>query len=293
LKVPPGVTLSYSELAKRAGSPGAARAVGQAMARNPIPLLVPCHRVLAAGGRIGGFTAPGGLESKAKLLTLEGSLIKKSPQLAPTIIKDFDSAKAIRDLSKRDPKLAKLIKKIGPFELKTAENKADKKAPFHWLVRSIIYQQLHGKAAATIHLRVRALFEGRDPQPEELLSMDENRLASAGLSRQKLAALKDLALAATEGRVPNGRKMARMTDEEIIETLTPIRGVGRWTVEMLLIFGLGRTDVLAVDDFAIRKSAMLLHGLKEMPNRKALQQIGEQWKPFRTVASWYLWRALD
>jgi O-6-methylguanine DNA methyltransferase len=289
LKVPAGTTLSYSELAKRAGSPNAARAVGQAMARNPIPLLVPCHRVLAARGKIGGFTAPGGLESKAKLLGLEGASINSGRQTAETVMKNFDAGKTVRELAKRDPKLAKLMKKIGPFTFSVAE----KKSAFHRLVRSIIFQQLHGKAAATIHSRLRELFGGRDPEPQELLDMDITRLASAGLSRQKLAALKDLARAATAGQVPDSKKILRMTDEEIIEALLPIRGVGRWTVEMLLIFGLGRTDVLPIDDYAIRKSAMLLYGLPEMPGRKQLLEIGERWRPWRTIASWYLWRALD
>ena len=206
-----------------------------------------------------------------------------------TFSRTFNEKTVARELAKSDPRLGKLIKKVGPFAFKCSK----KGSPYHWLVRSIIYQQLHSKAAATIHGRVRDLFGGRDPEPAELLKMSDAKLAGAGLSRNKLAALKDLSRAALEGRVPDRKAMSRMSDEEIIELLIPIRGIGRWTVEMLLIFALGRADVLAVDDFALKKSAMLLHGLKAPPDRKKFFELGERWRPWRTVACWYLWRALD
>jgi O-6-methylguanine DNA methyltransferase len=285
LKIPRGQTFSYGDLAKRSGSPKAARAVGQAMAKNPIPIIVPCHRVLASGAKLGGFSAPGGLTSKLRLLGLEGAIPKARE---PWKILGKSTDEALRHLVKQDPKLAKVIKKVGPYSFKRRSG-----TPFEWLIRSIISQQLHRKAADTIQGRVRAIFGGRDPRPEELLRADNSLLAKAGLSRNKLAALKDLARAATEGQIPDRRKMSRMSDEEIIAALVPIRGVGRWTVEMLLMFGLGRADVLAVDDFALKKSAMLLHGLKEMPDRKVFAELGERWRPWRTVACWYLWRALD
>jgi 3-methyladenine DNA glycosylase/8-oxoguanine DNA glycosylase len=206
-----------------------------------------------------------------------------------SLLKDFDEAEVVEFLRRRDPKLGRLMKRIGPFQLKVDR----KGSPYEWLLRSIIFQQLSGKAAGTIHGRVKELFGGRNPTPEEVLTTPETSLRSAGLSRQKIAAVKDLAKAAAEGRVPDRKKISKLSDEEIIELLIPIRGVGRWTVEMLLIFGLGRADVLAVDDFAIKKSAMILHSLKEMPDRKTLSVLGERWKPYRTVASWYLWRSLD
>jgi DNA-3-methyladenine glycosylase II len=201
----------------------------------------------------------------------------------------FNEREVARHLAKRDPRLGKLMKEIGPFTFKCSK----KGSPYHWLIRSIIYQQLHSKAAATIHGRVRDLFGGRDPEPAELLKMNDKKLAAAGLSRNKLAALKDLSRAALDGKVPDRKTMNKMSDEEIIEMLLPIRGIGRWTVEMLLIFALGRADVLAVDDFALKKSAMLLHGLKDPPDRKSFFALGESWRPWRTVACWYLWRALD
>jgi 3-methyladenine DNA glycosylase/8-oxoguanine DNA glycosylase len=192
-------------------------------------------------------------------------------------------------LRKSDPKLASIIKKIGPFDMKMRDNVS----VFHSLIRSILFQQLNGRAAATIHSRVRAIFSGRDPEPAELLAVDDALLAAAGVSRNKRLALKDLARAAEEGQLPEHPAMAMMSDEDIIERLVPIRGIGRWTVEMLLIFTVGRLDVLAVDDFALKKSLMLLYKMKEMPNRKKFHQIGEKWRPYRTLACWYLWRALD
>lgn len=203
--------------------------------------------------------------------------------------KNFDAKKAIRHLTKQDPKLGRLIKSLGAFEMK----RPVRQSAFHRLIRSIIFQQLHGKAAATIHGRVRDLFGGVDPAPQQLLKISEKKLASAGLSRQKIAALKDLAKAAANGQVPDEKAIKKMSDEEIIEHLIPIRGVGRWTVEMLLMFGLGRVDVLAVDDFAIKKATMILHHLKSMPDKKTMNKIGAAWAPYRSVACWYLWRSLD
>jgi DNA-3-methyladenine glycosylase II len=202
--------------------------------------------------------------------------------------RSFDSKRACRELTKQDPKLGKLIKKIGPFELKIKS----KVSPFEYLVRSIIFQQLHGKAAATIHGRVLKIFGDRQPTPLELMQTDGKLLRAAGCSGNKTLALKDLARAAHEGQVPDRKRLAKMSDQEIIDALVPIRGVGRWTVEMLLIFGIGRADVLAVDDFALKKSAMILHGKKDL-TRKEFQKLGERWAPYRSLASWYLWRALD
>ena len=292
MKTGQGQTTSYSELAKKVGSPRAARAVGQAMARNPLPLIVPCHRVLAAGGKLGGFTAPGGTLTKKRLLEIERQLHSRSSFEDA----EFDPMKARRHLMKSDARLAKVIrqveKKFATFSIDTADLKL-KKSPYEWLLRSIIFQQLNGRAASTIHDRVRLLFAERDPSPEELLGMDETRLRSAGLSQNKLLALRDLAEKARLGLVLSREQMKQMSNEDIIQTLLPIRGIGRWTIEMLLLFGLGRSDVLAVDDFALKKATMQIHGLKSMPNRVLFQNLGEKWRPYRSVASWYLWRSLD
>jgi DNA-3-methyladenine glycosylase II len=165
--------------------------------------------------------------------------------------------------------------------------------PFEALARNIIYQQLHGKAAAAIHLRVLALFGKKRLAPQDILQASEESLLGAGLSRAKLAALKDLAAKTLDGTVPTLARLRRMPDEEIIERLTQVRGIGRWTVEMLLIFRLGRPDVLPVGDFAVRKGFSLVYGIKELPKPKELIQYGERWRPFRSVASWYMWRATE
>lgn len=199
----------------------------------------------------------------------------------------YDPDEAIRSLSSADPALGKLIERAAPFnmELRHLSN------PFEALARNIIYQQLHGKAAAAIHARVLALFGKNKLEPQDILEAAEKDLRGAGLSAAKLVAVKDLAAKTLDGTVPTLARLRRMKDEEIIERLTEVRGIGRWTVEMLLIFRLGRPDVLPVGDFAVRKGFSLIKGLTEMPKPKELIEYGERWRPYRSVASWYLWRA--
>lgn len=197
---------------------------------------------------------------------------------------------AVEHLSRTDPILRKLIKAVGPCTLRPK----DRRSPYEALVTSVVYQQLNGTAAATILGRVKALFPGKKfPAPEDLLAMPEERLRSAGLSRAKTIAIKDIAAKAADGIVPPRRAMARMPDAEIVERLTTLRGVGPWTVEMLLIFTLGRVDVLPVTDYGVRKGFALTYGWKELPKPKELLAFGEKWRPYRTTASWYFWRALD
>jgi DNA-3-methyladenine glycosylase II len=220
---------------------------------------------------------------------LTTTLVKSGRQTQPKGKDGFsyDPKEAVRFLSTADPLLGKLIKLAAPFsmEIRRLSN------PFEALTRNIIYQQLHGKAAAAIHQRVLALFGGNKLEPQDILQASDESLLSAGLSRAKLAALRDLAAKALDGTVPTLARLRRMDDEEIIERLTEVRGIGRWTVEMLLIFRLGRPDVLPVGDYAVRKGFSLLKGLKELPKPKELTQYGERWRPYRSVASWYLWRA--
>jgi DNA-3-methyladenine glycosylase II len=187
----------------------------------------------------------------------------------------------------RDPVMRRLIRRHGPCAL----------APLRWspyeaLTRAIAHQQLNGRAAETILARFVALFEnGRFPSPADVSAARVARLRRAGFSRGKVRAIKDIARHALAGAVPTRRVAARLDDEAIIEQLTRIHGVGRWTVEMLLIFTLGRPDVLPVDDFGVREGYRLAYGLRERPTPKALRAIGERWKPYRSVAAWYLWRA--
>jgi DNA-3-methyladenine glycosylase II len=162
--------------------------------------------------------------------------------------------------------------------------------PFDELARNIVFQQLHGNAAAAIHGRVLALFGKKKLHPQDILEASESSLRGAGLSGAKLAALKDLAAKTLDGTVPTLARLRRMEDEEIIARLVAVRGIGRWTVEMLLMFRLGRPDVLPVGDFAVRKGFSLAYGLKELPKPKELVHYGERWRPYRSVASWYMWR---
>lgn len=196
---------------------------------------------------------------------------------------------AERHLSARDARLATIIEQVGPLTLPRDPSKT----AFETLARSIVYQQLGGKAAATIHGRVLDLFPERRAHPEALLGLDDAALRGAGLSRNKLLALRDLAAKVMDGTVPTIQAMGRMTDDAIVEQLVKVRGIGRWSAEMLLIFRLGRPDVLPIHDFGVRHGYKLAYRKREMPTPAELEAAGEKWRPFRTAASWYLWRAVD
>lgn len=195
-----------------------------------------------------------------------------------------------QELAARDPKLAALIARVGPFTVKPGKIVR----PFDALAESIAYQQLSGKAAATIFGRVRALYPRRKWfSPELVIATPDETFRAAGLSGSKTVALKDLAAKTIDGTVPTRAALARMKDEEIIARLTTVRGIGRWTVEMLLLFDLGRLDVWPVDDYGVRKGYAKTFRKKELPKPKELHAIGEKWRPYRSVAAWYFWRALD
>lgn len=281
--IPVGATTSYGELATRIGAPGAARAVGQALAKNPYLLVIPCHRILASSGRLGGFSAIGGVATKAHLLSLERAALEAG-RLA------FDPDEAVRHL-RRDPAMAALIDAAGPFRprLRSANN------VFDALAHSIVHQQLSGKAAASIYARLASAFPhghlGLDPR--RLLRASPETLRGAGLSGPKIAALRDLAEKVVGGALPSFDEMREMDDEAIIERLTTVRGIGRWTVEMLLLFRLGRPDVWPVDDLGVRKGYALAHGTETLPTPQELMALGERFRPFRSAAAWYFWRAVD
>lgn len=197
---------------------------------------------------------------------------------------------AIRHLSRVDTVLRRLIRQVGPCTLEPER----RRAPFESLVRAVAHQQLHGAAAESILSRFRALFPGRRfPTAEALSTVPDDALRGAGFSAAKVAAVRDIAAKALDGTVPGARKIAGLDDEEIVARLTTVRGVGRWTVEMLLIFQLGRPDVLPVDDFGVRAGFRAAFGWNEMPRPKEVLAHGEKWRPFRTTAAWYLWRAAD
>ncbi len=201
----------------------------------------------------------------------------------------FDCDQALRELRTADPRLGRLIAEVGPFRLKVAAMRA----PMDALVEAIVHQQLTGKVAKIIFDRVRALFPRERFSAEQILDTPDSALRAAGLSRAKIAALKDLASKTLDGTVPTHAELRRMDDEAIVSRLTAVRGIGPWTVEMLLIFRLGRPDVLPVHDYGIRKGFALAFGTKEVPTPAQVELRGARWKPFRTVASWYLWRALE
>ena len=294
--IPPGATLSYGEVAARLGTPGAARAVGQALGRNPFALVVPCHRVLAANGKSGGFSANGGVTTKLRLLMIEGALAA-APASRPGGLFDgdgrfgFDPAVALEHLRAADAGLARLIDAVGPFRMELKRTST----LFSALAEAIVYQQLSGKAAATIYGRVCALFpRAHDgPTAAHIARTSDAPLRAAGLSHAKLLALRDLAQRSAARQLPTLAQARRMDDDAIIERLTAVRGIGRWTVEMLLMFRLGRPDVLPADDYGVRKGFALAFKQRELPTRQALEKRGARWQPYRTVASWYLWRALD
>jgi DNA-3-methyladenine glycosylase II len=226
----------------------------------------------------------------------------------------YDSALAIRELSAADPKLGKLIRRAGPFTMRIASAQS----PFEALVESIVYQQLHGKAAATIHRRLLESFGPTlapnavattaaalgipHPTPQQILDCPNEQLRAAGLSANKSLALRDLAAKTIDGTVPTLAQIRRMSDQAIIEHLIQVRGIGRWTVEMLLIFRLGRPDVLPVSDYGVRKGFALTFG-KLKPGDKVtpadlakpadMEKRAKKWHPWCSIASWYLWRACD
>jgi DNA-3-methyladenine glycosylase II len=194
-----------------------------------------------------------------------------------------------KHLAATHPDFAELIARSRRY--KFTRNKSIR--PFDALAESIAYQQLSGKAAATIWGRVRALFKGKYLDPKLVLKTPDEVLRAAGLSRSKVAALKDLAAKTLDGTVPTTRALARMSDEEIIARLISVRGIGRWTAEMLLLFDLGRPDVWPVDDYGVRKGFAKIFGKRKLPTPKQLMKLGKKFQPYRSAAAWYCWRALD
>jgi DNA-3-methyladenine glycosylase II len=197
---------------------------------------------------------------------------------------------AHQHLSGSHPRLAELIARSRRYNISPSV----RLRPFDALAESIAYQQLSGKAAATIWSRVRALFPRRKHlDPKLVLATPDEKLRAAGLSRSKVMSLKDLAAKTIDGTVPSSRALAKMSDEEIIARLTTVRGIGRWTAEMLLLFDLGRPDVWPVADYGVRKGFAKTFARRKLPTPKQLMKFGNKWRPYRSVAAWYFWRALD
>lgn len=182
-----------------------------------------------------------------------------------------------------------VIRAVGPCTLVPA-----KRPPYESLIRAVANQQLHGKAAATILGRFCALHPStKFPPPEAVAKMNDEALRGVGFSNAKVRAVKDIAEKAASGFIPTSRQLRDMTDDEIVDRLVQLRGVGRWTVEMMLIFQLGRPDVLPIDDFGVRAGYQVATNSKDPPKPKALLAYGDRWRPYRTIASWYLWQTAD
>ncbi len=219
----------------------------------------------------------------------------------------YDTDLALRELAEADPKLGHLIEQAGPFTLKLASSLS----PFEALLESIVYQQLHGKAAAAIHAKLLRSFAGPGgdclplaphPTAQHLLDAPNEQLRQAGLSHNKALAIRDLAAKTLDGTVPTLARIRRMTDADIVEHLTQVRGIGRWTVEMFLLFRLGRPDILPTSDYGVRKGFALTFGKlrpadkvtpADLPKPEVMEKRARKWHPWCSVASWYLWRACD
>ena len=292
-RVLPGETVGYGELAARVGSPGAARAVGQAVGKNPFPVVVPCQRVLAAGGRAGGFSAHGGVATKQRMLAIEGvSIAMPKTRVASSTPKDpaaHDHRAAVAHLRKADARLAKIIDRVGPPQIP-----ADADGE-------------HVRGAGRVHRLPAAQRQGRGDHPRPRRRALPRQAAAPrgaaragggpparrGLSRSKLAALRDLSQKTLDGVDPTVKALHALADEEIVERLVQVRGIGRWTVEMLLIFRLGRQrHTCRSANFRVRHGFKLAYGKKRCPAGE-LAKHGERWAPYRSVAAWYMWRAVD
>ncbi len=195
-------------------------------------------------------------------------------------------ARAARTLRRRDPVIGEVIRRVGPPRIR------HRGGTYPSLLRSILFQQLAGKAALAIERRFKGLYGGRYPSAAQLLASRDPALRAAGLSRQKIAAMKAVATAFEDGHV-RPRRLPYMSDDEVIEALTAIRGIGEWTAHMVMMFSLGRPDVLPVGDYGIRKGIQQLYDLADLPKAAEMEDIAEPWRPYRTVASWYVWRHLD
>ncbi|HEY0703252.1 MAG TPA: hypothetical protein VGD60_10830 [Candidatus Acidoferrales bacterium] len=210
--------------------------------------------------------------------------------MTKTISLPFDHVQAHAHLSGRDKRLARLIEKTGSFHF----NLDDCDSVYESLLEAITHQSISGKAAATIFGRIKKLgTEGRCPTPQQILAAPDLTLREAGLSYAKAASMKDLAQKTIDGVVPTIEQAHTLSDEELVARLVSVRGIGAWTVEMFLMFRLGRPDVLPIHDYGVQKGFALTYGKKFMPKPKELTAFGERWRPYRTVASWYMWRAVD
>jgi len=282
---PSGATVEAGAFAARLGL--AEAQLRRLLARNPLPVLLPGHRVLGPEGQLGAWG--GGELLQERLLGLESMAhpplhAGDGQPAAPRVEEALDS------LRRRDPALGDVIQQVGPYRLSLRRGHS----PYEALARSIVGQQISGRAAQAILARLASVFGTPGvPPPERIRQAPDGQLRAAGLSAGKARAFRDLAAHALAGQVPGWAALRRWPDERILATLTRIHGIGRWTVEMVLLFRLGRPDVLPLGDLGIRKGYARALGRGRLPSTRELQRRGWRWRPFRSVASWYLWRALE
>ena len=274
--VKPGKVVTYGQLAKMAGSPKAARAVGSAMASNPIPLIIPCHRVITSDRKLGGFSAHGGIMTKAHILFAEG------------VVLNAQHKKGMEHLGRVDKKMKQMIARMGPY-LATEMSNTN---PYESLVQAIIYQQLSYKAAASIANKFRTMYgEGKYPNAEVVTKLSEEQLRKSGISIRKAGFIKGVARHALAGKL-NLAVLGQLDDEQVISSLCEIKGIGRWSAQMFLLFNLGRLDVWPVDDLGLQNALVFAYGLSRKPNPATMEKYSQKWKPYRSMAAWYLWKNL-
>src|SRR5580692_3784526 len=219
-----------------------------------------------------------------------GKILRKRMLMTETISLPFDHVKAHEHITRTDKRMARIIAETGAFRFQL--DQCD--SVYESLLEAIVYQSISGKAAATIYARIKALgSNGRCPTPAQILATSNQTLREVGLSGAKAAAMKDLAQKTIDGVVPTLEAAGQLSDEELVERLISVRGIGAWTVEMFLIFRLGRPDVLPIHDYGVQKGFALTYGKKVIPKPRELAAFGERWRPYRTVASWYMWRAIE
>jgi 3-methyladenine DNA glycosylase/8-oxoguanine DNA glycosylase len=250
------------------------------LGKNPFLLIVPCHRVLASGQTMGGFSAPGGVATKAMMLAAEGYGVESL----------WDPGQMERGMAHLggDKKLGPVLKAVGPCPLRPMYPDH----PFAALARNVLFQQLAGSAARAIEARVQTLGQPPFPGPETLLALPQADLRAAGLSGPKIQALWALSRAVLEGSL-KVEELRLLPDAQVVEEVSKVKGLGSWSAEMFLLFHLGRRDLLPVKDLGIRKGFQRVFGGKELPGVEQMERWARPWRPYRSLASWYLWRSLE
>jgi 3-methyladenine DNA glycosylase/8-oxoguanine DNA glycosylase/O6-methylguanine-DNA--protein-cysteine methyltransferase len=282
-----GETLDADAFAASVALEGGSARLKRLLARNPLPILVPGHRILGADGLLGVWGGGEVMHERLLLLESMGQPPLHGRDGAPAAARVEE---ALTHLRARDAKLGALIDRVGPYQLELRQGHS----PYEALARSIVGQQISGRAAQAILGHLASEFGTTGvPPPDAIRGARDAKLRAAGLSAGKARAFRDLAAHTLAGRVPSWAVLRRWPDERILSTLTEIHGIGQWTVEMVLMFRLGRPDVLPLGDLGIRKGYGRTFSRGRMPSLRELQRRGWRWRPFRSVASWYLWRALE